>query len=66
LFEASERLEFTLLTLINDFEEELRMSSDDGGDRLYSSGEIALAMILASLSIILPVLAGTVYYLGWL
>jgi hypothetical protein len=42
------------------------MSSNDGGDRLYSTGEIALAMILASMSIVLPVLAGTIYYLGWL
>jgi hypothetical protein len=42
------------------------MSSNEGGDRLYTTGEIVLSMVIASLSIIIPVLIGTVYYLGWL
>ncbi len=42
------------------------MAADNGGERLYSTGEIVLTMILASLSIIVPVIAGTIYYLVWL
>ena len=42
------------------------MSTNSGGDRLYTTGEIALAMVIASLSIIVPVIGGLIYYIGWL
>lgn len=46
--------------------EERIMSSNEGGDRLYTTGEIALSMVIVSIVIMLPVIAGAVYYVGWM
>lgn len=42
------------------------MSSNEGGDRLYTTGEIALSMVIVSIVLLVPVIAGTIYYVGWM
>lgn len=41
------------------------MSSEDD-DRYYSTGEIALSMVIVAVVMTIPLLAGTIYYLAWL
>lgn len=42
------------------------MSAENDEDRLYSTGEIALSMIIVTVVMLVPLIAGTVYYIGWL
>lgn len=42
------------------------MSTNEGGDRLYETNEIVLTMLIAAASIVIPVIMGAIYYLGWL
>lgn len=41
------------------------MSGEDS-DRHYSTGEIALSMVIVAVVMMIPLLAGTIYYLTWL
>lgn len=42
------------------------MSKSEGGSRHYTTGETALPMIIVAIVILLPVIAGAIYYVGWL
>ncbi|MFB6347108.1 MAG: hypothetical protein ABEK50_15400 [bacterium] len=42
------------------------MSSEEDSDRHYSTGEIALSMIIVTVVMLLPLIAGGIYYIGWL
>lgn len=42
------------------------MSSGNDENRHYSTGEIALSMIIVTAVMLIPLLAGTIYYIGWL
>jgi len=42
------------------------MSESEGGSRHYTTGEIALPMIIVAIVILLPVIAGAIYFVGWL
>lgn len=38
------------------------MSNQEAGDRLYSTGEIVLSMIIVFTFLTIPTLAGAIYY----
>ncbi len=42
------------------------MSESEGGNRHYTTGETALPMVIVALVLLLPVIAGGIYFFGWL